>query len=66
VVLELLERLERREVGVRVIQADNEADIHAVVVQVIQERTTIDGGGQRPANRVLDQPRRRAPGGKLP
>src|SRR6185437_5574015 len=56
VVLELLERLERREARVLVVEADDETDIRAVVVEVVNEAATVRARIQRPTQRVLDQP----------
>ena len=46
-----------REVGIRVVEADDEADRDLVVLQVIEERAAIGVGVQRPADGVHDQRR---------
>ncbi len=64
--LELLERIERRQPGVLVVQADDEAHIHPVGVEVIEEAAAIGPRIQRPAESVLDQPGLDPPRRQLP
>src|SRR5262249_9657746 len=66
VVLVLLESLERRKSRVAVIEPDDVADIHAVVVEVIEEAAGVGVRVRRPSKTVLDAPRAPAPGGQLP
>ena len=54
--LEALEFLERRKIGILVIEVDDEADRNQIVVEVIEERTAAGAVAERPADRVLDQP----------
>src|SRR5690606_26503079 len=53
--LEALELLERRDVGVLVIQVDDEADRNLVVFEVIEERAASGAVAQRPAERMLHE-----------
>src|SRR6185503_4678509 len=55
--LEALELLERREVGVLVPKADDEADRHQPVFHVIQEGAAVDVRIERPARGMRDQSR---------
>ncbi len=55
VVLEALEFLERRQIGVFVVQIHDQADGHAVVFQVIQEGAAAAGQMDRPAGTVNHQ-----------
>src|SRR5205085_4484306 len=55
--LEALEFLERRQIGIGVVEMNDEADRNQVVVEVIEERAAAGGIIERPAERVLDQPR---------
>ena len=55
--LEPLHLVERTEVRVLVIQADDEADGHLVVLQVIDERAAVGAAVQGPADGVDDQSR---------
>ena len=55
--LEALELLERREVGILVVEMHDEADRHEVVVEVIEERAAAGAVVERPAERVLHQAR---------
>ncbi len=49
-----LQFVERRQIGVLVVQADHEAEGDLIVFQVIQERAAIGLGIQRPADGVQD------------
>ena len=64
--LEALEFLEGRNVGVLVVEVQDEADRHLIVFQVIQERATAGVGLQRPSEGVLDQARPVLVGRNLP
>ena len=64
--LEALHFVERRQPGVGVVQPDDKAIGHQVGAEVIQERSAVGGGIQRPAERMLDQPRLVVGGGDLP
>ncbi len=55
--LEPLELVERREVRVRVVEVDDEADRHQVVAEVVEERAAAGPAVERPALRVQHQPR---------
>ena len=55
--LETLEFFEGRKVGVLVVEVDDEADRDLVVLEMVEEGTTPRVRLQRPAERVLDQPR---------
>ena len=61
-ILELLERLERLESRVLVIQADDEADVNAIIVQVIEETAAVGAAVERPSDRVLNESGPNAPG----
>ena len=61
VMLELLECLEGRQPRILVIEPDDEADVDAVLVEVIDEAAAIGARIERPAERVLDVARA-APG----
>src|SRR5579884_2163588 len=52
---ELLERLERGESRVLVIESDDESDIGPVAVEMIDEAAAVGAGIERPAERVLDE-----------
>ena len=54
VMLELLKCLERREGGVFVIQTDHEADVHAVLIQVVDKAAAVGFRIQWPAHGMLD------------
>ena len=56
-VLELLESLERLEARVGVIETDDEADVDAILVEVVQEAAAIGLAVHRIADRVLDKSR---------
>src|SRR5690606_11398466 len=66
VMLELLEHFERLEFRMRVIQPDHEADIHAIIVKVVQEAAAISIVVQWPADAVLYGAGRDATGWQLP
>ncbi len=53
--LEALKLLVRRQVRVRVVEADREADQHVVRLHVVQKRAAVGVGLQRPAERVHDE-----------
>ncbi len=53
--LEALEFLERRQIGIIVIEMNNESDRHQVVVIVIEKRAAAGGIVERPAETVLHQ-----------
>ena len=55
--LEALELVEGREVGVLVVEVDDEADRHQVVAEVVEERAAAGAVVERPAERVLHEPR---------
>src|SRR4051812_40546981 len=57
VLLEALELLERRQVRVRVIEMNDEADRDLVVLEVIHERAAAGVRWQRPALRMQHQAR---------
>ena len=54
--LEALEFLERIDVRVLVVEMDDEADRHQIVVEVIEERAAAGAVVERPAERMLHQP----------
>src|SRR5262249_6425038 len=54
--LEALKLLERREVGIVVVQMNNKTDRHQMVTEVIKERTAADAIAERPAHGVLNKP----------
>ena len=56
-VLELLESLEGLQARIAVVESDHIADIHAVVVEVVEEAATVGAGVERPADAVLDETR---------
>ena len=56
VMLELLEGLEREEARIAVVEPGDEADVGAVVVEVIDEAAAVGARVQRPAHGVLHQP----------
>ena len=64
--LEALHLVERRQPGIAIIQADDEAVGDQVVAEMIQERAAVGAGVERPADRVLDQPGLVVGGGDLP
>ena len=64
--LPALEFLERTEPGIRVVEADHEAERHLVVVGVVQERSAISVLIERPAGGVDHQPGLVFFGGDLP
>ncbi len=64
--LELLERIERRQPGILVVQADDEAHVHPVCVEVIEEAAAVGPRIQRPAESVLNQPGLDPPSRQLP
>src|SRR5580700_5222828 len=66
VMLELLERLERRQTRVLVIQADDEAHVDAIVVEMVDEAAAIGARVERPAEAVLNESGLRASGRQLP
>ena len=53
--LEALEFLEGRQVGVLVVQVDDEADRDLVVLEVVEERAAAGLHVERPAERMLDE-----------
>ena len=55
VMLELLERFERAEARIDVVEPGDEADVSAVVVEVIDEAAAIGARVERPAQAVLHQ-----------
>ena len=55
VILVLLKGLERFEARVRVIEADDESHVHAIVIEVVQEAAAIGLGVERPAEGVLNE-----------
>ena len=55
--LEALELLERREIGVLVVEVDDEAHGNEVLAIVIEERAAAGGIVERPAERMLDETR---------
>ena len=65
-ILELLERLERLEARVRVIEADDEADVEPVLVELVEEAAAVSLAVHREADGVLDQARFDATLGQLP
>src|SRR6185312_3983183 len=65
-VLELLKRLERLEARVLIVEPGDEAYVHPIVVEVIHEAAAVGMRVEWPAERVLDQPRLRAPRRQLP
>src|SRR5262249_53677396 len=65
-ILVLLERLEWREARIAIVEADDVADVHAVVVEVVEEAAGVGLRVRRPAERVLDASRANTPGGQLP
>ncbi|CAB3810847.1 hypothetical protein LMG27177_07524 [Paraburkholderia fynbosensis] len=50
-----LEFLERRQIRIRIAEADHEADHHLVVIHVIEERAAVGVVFERPASRVHHQ-----------
>ena len=66
VILELLECLEGLEARILVIQADDESDIHPIVVQVIKEAAAVGAAVERPPDRMLNEAGLHAPGRQLP
>ena len=56
--LEALEFLERRQIRVGVVEMQDEADRHQIVVEVIEERAAAGGIVERPAEGMLHQPLR--------
>src|SRR5207302_9052757 len=66
VILVLLEGLEGLQARILVVEADDVTDVHAVVIQVIEEAAGVGVRVGRPAQRMLDAPRPHAPGGQLP
>src|SRR5256714_9077239 len=66
VILVLLEGLEGLQARILVVEADDVTDVHAVLVEVIQEAAGVGVRVGRPAQRMLDAPRAYAPGGQLP
>ena len=52
---ELLERLERLQPRVQVVEPDDVADVYAIAIQVINESAAVSRGIERPAERVLHQ-----------
>ena len=65
-VLELLERLERPEARILVVESDDITDVHAIVIEVVEKASAIGAGVDRPADRMLDQSGFDAAGGQLP
>jgi hypothetical protein len=57
VILVLLKCLEGLEARIFVVEADDEAHVHAIVVEVVQEAAAVGAVVERPAERVLDEPR---------
>ncbi len=55
--LEALELLERRQIGIAVVEVHDEADRHQVVVEVIEKRAAAGRIVERPAEGVLHQSR---------
>ena len=55
--LEALELLEGRQIRILVVQVHDETDRHHVVLEMIEERPAASLHVERPAERVLDQPR---------
>ena len=55
--LEALHLVERREPGIAVIEADDEAVGDQVVAEMVEERPAIGAAIERPADRVFDQAR---------
>ncbi len=53
--LEALELVEGRQPGVLVVQVDDEADRHLVVLEVIEEGTAAGLHVERPAERMLNE-----------
>ena len=66
VVLELLKGLEGFEPRILVIQADHEADVHAIVVEVIEKAAAVGAVVERPPDRVLNEAGLHAIGRQLP
>src|SRR5262249_22777644 len=64
--LKALEFLERREVGIFVVEMDHETDGHEVVVEMIEKRPAAGAGIERPAESVLHQSRAMLLGRDLP
>src|SRR6185295_19246090 len=64
--LELLERLERLEARIAIVQADEVAGVNAILVEVIEKAAAVGAAVERPAERVLDAAGLRAPGRQLP
>ena len=57
VVLVLLERLERLQARVLIVQADDVADVHAIVIEVVQEAAGVGVRVRRPPEGVFDASR---------
>ena len=53
--LEALKFLERRQIGIAVIEVDDKADRNQIVVVMIEERAAAGAIVERPAERVLHQ-----------
>src|ERR1700690_1416814 len=53
----LLERLEGLEARILVIQSDDEADVHAILAQMIKKAAAINAAVERPACAVLNESR---------
>ena len=53
----MLESLEGLQTRIAVVEPDHIADIHAVVVEVVEEAATVGAGVERPADAVLDETR---------
>src|SRR5262249_744241 len=65
-ILELLERFERLQLRVDVIEPHDEADVHPVFAEVVQKTAAVGGAIERPDDgmlnqRGLDAPRRQLP-----
>src|SRR3712207_1693522 len=54
VMLVLLPRFERLEARIAIVEADDVTDVHAIVIEVIEEAAGIRLAVDRPAERVLD------------
>ena len=65
-ILQLLEGLEGLELRVGVIEADDQADVDAILLEVIDEAAAESVARHRPANRVLHEPGAAAAGRQLP
>jgi hypothetical protein len=66
VVLELLEGLEGLQPRVAVVEPDDIADVHPVLVQVVEETAAVGARVERPTDGVLDQARLHAARRQLP